>query len=72
MRLLNTIWDKLLSDSRYESKKLTYMEIDSSNFEKLKEEFLHEFELDEVDVSDLELYFNLKLVLSEKKGIRFV
>lgn len=72
MRLLNTIWDKLLSDSRYESKKLTYMEIDSSNFEKLKEEFLHEFELDEVEVSDLELYFNLKLVLSDKKGIRFV
>jgi len=48
------------------------MEIDSSNFEKLKEEFLHEFELDEVEVSDLELYFNLKLVLSDKKGIRFV
>lgn len=72
MRLINSIWDKLLSSKKYESGKLTYMEMDSNNYDRLVDEFQQEFECSEVDISDLEQYFNLKISISIKKGVRFV
>lgn len=61
-----------MESKKYEAGKLTYLEVDLDNYERLVEEFQQEFECSDVDMSDLEQYFNLKISISLKKGVRFV
>lgn len=65
MRLIDKIWDQLLSDSGYENENLTYIELPKNSFEALSREFSQEFQIDDPSIEDIEEYFALKITVKE-------
>lgn len=65
MKLIDSIWDELISNQEYENGHLTYMEISKNSFETLISEFSQEFSIDDPTIDDLEGYFVLKISVKE-------
>lgn len=66
MTNIDNIWERLAKNPDYEKGEIGYLEVNKKVFKKIQEEFIHEFEIEDSSIENLEEYFGLKIIISDK------